>query len=161
MADAASNTSPLQYLHQLGRLELMPRLLGRVVVAPAVISELAAGHARGVRLPELARLGWVEQRGAKSIPELLRAGSGLDAGEIETIALAVEDGGLAVLDDGPARRMAKRIGIRYIGTLGLLKRAREIGLLGQLAPEFDRLAELGFRFDRSIRDNLLREVGEL
>lgn len=161
MADAASDTSPLQYLHQLGRLELMPRLLGRVAVAPAVIGELAAGHARGVRLPDLARLDWVEQREVKSIPEALLAETNLDAGEIETIALAMEDVGLAVLDDGPARRMAKRIGIRYIGTLGILKRAREIGLIHRLAPEFDRLAELGFRFDRSIQEDLLREVGEL
>ena len=139
----------------------MPRLLGRVAIAPAVTCELAAGHARGVRLPDLARLDWVEQREVKSIPEALLAESNLDAGEIETIALAMEGVCLAVLDDGPARRMAKRIGIRYTGTLGILKRAREIGLIHRLAPEFDRLEELGFRFDRSIREGLLREVGEL
>ena len=42
MAEAICDTSPLQYLHQLGRLDVLRRLVGRVVVPPAVVDELAA-----------------------------------------------------------------------------------------------------------------------
>jgi predicted nucleic acid-binding protein len=34
------NTSPLQYLHQLGWLEILPALTGRVIIPPAVADEL-------------------------------------------------------------------------------------------------------------------------
>lgn len=161
MADAVSNTSPFQYLHQLGRLDLMPRLLGRLLVPPAVVSELSAGRVLGVPLPDLAALKWVAQRRPGSIPSPLAAAPGLGAGEVEALALACETGGLLVLDDGLARRVAARLGLPFTGTLGLLRQARRNGEIRQLAPELDRLAGLGFRFDRAVRDELLREVGEL
>jgi hypothetical protein len=47
-----SNTSPLLYLHQTGRLDLLKRLYGIVHSAPAVLSELRAGAKLGVSVPE-------------------------------------------------------------------------------------------------------------
>lgn len=161
MADAVSNTSPLQYLHQIERLDVMPRLLGNVVVAPAVVREIRVGVARGVRLPNVEELAWVRSVAPDAIHPRLVGQSELGAGEIETIALAMQFGGLAVLDDLAARRAAGRLGVGFIGTLGLLQRARQVGLISQLGPELDRLVELGFRFDRVVRENLLREVGEI
>jgi predicted nucleic acid-binding protein len=38
-----SNTSPLQYLHQVGHLDLLKRLYGEILVPPAVQEELRAG----------------------------------------------------------------------------------------------------------------------
>ena len=55
-----SNTSPLQYLYQIGELELLPRFYQQVTVPPAVVQELAAGHALGVALPVLAQVPWVQ-----------------------------------------------------------------------------------------------------
>lgn len=160
MADAISNTSPIQYLHQLGRLDLLPKFLGRVVLPPAVAGELAIGRQRGVALPDPAALAWVKFRAPQTVPSALIVESGLGRGEIEALALALELGGLVVLDDGKARRVAARLRVPYTGTLGLLRRARQTGLISQLAPELDRLAVLGFRFDRAFRDELLREAGE-
>ncbi len=52
-----SNTSPLQYLHQAGLLDLLPRLFGRVIVPQAVVldklQELGfylSAHARSAAL---------------------------------------------------------------------------------------------------------------
>ena len=46
-----SNTSPLQYLYQLGQLTLLRHFYQQVTVPPAVVQELAAGAARGVACP--------------------------------------------------------------------------------------------------------------
>jgi len=51
LPDVICNTSPLQYLHQIGQLELLPRLVSRVVVPTAVAKELAEGRRRGLDLP--------------------------------------------------------------------------------------------------------------
>ncbi len=55
-----SDTSPLQYLHVADALKVLPRLYGRVIVPPAVVTELAAGRARGYNSPDLNGLAWVE-----------------------------------------------------------------------------------------------------
>jgi hypothetical protein len=37
LADVIANTSPLQYLHQVGQLDLFPKLFGRIIVPEAVV----------------------------------------------------------------------------------------------------------------------------
>ena len=59
MPETICNTSPLQYLYQIGRLDLLPRLVGRVIVPMAVVDELAVGRAAGLGLPDPAALDWV------------------------------------------------------------------------------------------------------
>jgi predicted nucleic acid-binding protein len=62
LAEIISNTSPLQYLHQLGVLDLLPKLVTAVTVPPAVHDELAAGRKLGLNLPDLQSLGWITIR---------------------------------------------------------------------------------------------------
>jgi hypothetical protein len=49
--EVISNTSPLQYLHQVGLLDLLPALYTRVTVMEAVAAELEDGRAAGIDLP--------------------------------------------------------------------------------------------------------------
>ncbi|MDV7393091.1 DUF3368 domain-containing protein, partial [Arthrospira platensis SPKY1] len=53
------NTSPLQYLFQLGFLELLPSLYGHVIVPEAVVLELDRGRELGCSLPHVEKLAWV------------------------------------------------------------------------------------------------------
>ncbi len=57
-----SNTSPLLYLHQIERLDLLRRLYGEVFVPPAVEEELQAGAVRGVNVPRIGDLPWLSVR---------------------------------------------------------------------------------------------------
>ncbi len=160
MADHVVNTSPLQYLHQVGRLSLLPALLGHVLVPPAVVSELSAGRALGVDLPDLSSLAWVAVRPpaqASGLPPSLRLGPG----EVEVIALALECGdAVAILDDRLARQAALSLGLRITGTLGLLLDAKHAGLIPAVAPLFDALQALGFRLAPRSRAALLKLAGE-
>jgi hypothetical protein len=60
------NTSPLQYLHQLGQLDLLKRLAGHLIVPTAVSVELAEGRRRGVDVPDPRLLPWVSLREPRS-----------------------------------------------------------------------------------------------
>jgi predicted nucleic acid-binding protein len=57
-----SNTSPIQYLYQLGLIHLLPRFYQKVVIPPAVADELSTGRSLGVELPDLAALAWLLTR---------------------------------------------------------------------------------------------------
>ena len=103
-----SNTSPLQYLYQLGQLTLLRHFYQQVTVPPAVVQELAAGAARGVALPVLAEVAWLQVR-APSATQVWRVASTLGEGEREALALALETpNALLLVDDGHARRFGRR-----------------------------------------------------
>jgi uncharacterized protein len=53
MPEVIVDTSPLQYLHQLGLLDLLPYFYEEILIPESVVQEIAAGRALGVALPEL------------------------------------------------------------------------------------------------------------
>jgi uncharacterized protein len=160
LPEVISDTSPLQYLHQIGLLQILPALVERVVVPPAVDQELSVGRALGVDLPALSNLGWVEIRGPSSRPTLPFAHD-LGPGEMETLMLALESrSSTALLDDALARRVAEILQIRFTGTLGLLLDAKRAGLVSALEPLLAKLQSLGFRLAPHTRLTVLKLAGE-
>jgi predicted nucleic acid-binding protein len=160
LREVICNTSPLQYLHQIGGLELLRTLVGTLVIPPAVVQELAEGRARGIDLPVPESLGWIVVRAPRSAPALLLLAD-LGSGEAEVLALALESpGAVAILDDALARRMAESLHLPLTGTLGVLVDAKKAGLLHAVAPLLDSLDALGFRLAARTRAALLTLVGE-
>jgi len=160
MPKVIANTSPIQYLFQLGLLDLLPRLYGSVLVPPAVRDEIKRGQALGVALPNLDDLGWIAVADPE-VPVLLPLANGLGAGELQVIALAKESAGhLALLDDRRARRFASLLGVTYSGTLGVLLRAKQRGMLERLEPVCDALEERGFRLSPRTRQSVLSMAEE-
>ena len=113
MPEIISNTSPLQYLHQLGVLDILPKLVTTVTVPPAVEEELAAGRALGLNLPHLQSLGWITVRRPSSAAALPLI-TDLGPGEREVLALALETpDSVCVLDDALARQVARTMQLRF------------------------------------------------
>lgn len=160
MPEVISNTSPMQYLHQLGLLHLLPALVSQVIVPPAVVVELAAGRSRGINLPDPANLQWVAVRQPVSAPALPLA-VGLGPGEREVLALALESSdAIVVLDDQLARQTAMTFGLRLTGTLGVLLDAKKRGLISEIVPMLDQLQSLRFRLAPQTRAAVLKLAGE-
>ena len=64
----------------------------------------------------------------------------LDSGEAEAIAFAAElQPEVVLLDDKLARPMGRRLGIPVTGTLGMLLRAKQVGLAVQVRSLVTRL----------------------
>ncbi|OFV87171.1 MAG: nucleic acid-binding protein [Acidobacteria bacterium RBG_16_68_9] len=160
MPEVIADTSPLQYLHQLGLLHLLPALYQRIIVPEAVVRELADGRARGVALPDQSALPWVTVRQPRE-RSLLALATDLGAGEREVLALAVETpGAIALLDDTIARRHARLLGVAFTGTLGVLLRAKASGQIAAIAPLLAHLDALRFRLDARTRAAVLTLAGE-
>lgn len=160
MPEVICNTSPLQYLHQVGCLELLHELAGTVTVPSAVCSELAAGLERDVELPNVREITWIKIADPISAPALPLAAD-LGPGESAVLALALEsERPLVVLDDGLGRRAAELLGIPLTGTLGVLISAKKKGLISSVAPILGNLANLGFRVSPATRNAVLKLAGE-
>lgn len=160
MADVISNTSPLQYLHQIRQLDLLPALCGSVIVPSAVVDELAVGRRAGLDLPDPTLLAWAVIRTPTSAP-VLPLVNDLGLGETEVLALALEiPGATAILDDGLARKIARARGIPIVGTLGLLVQAKARKLVERVGPMMDQLEARGFRLDPRTRAVMLDLAGE-
>lgn len=155
------NTSPLQYLHQLKLLHILPTLFDKVVVPPAVVVELNEGWHQGVDVPIPKDLAWIEVRvpvGTVVLPLV----TDLGPGETGVLALALESSdAVIILDDALARRISKALKIRFTGTLGLLLDAKRRNLIPTVEPLLDQLQALRFRLHPETRLTILRLAGEL
>jgi predicted nucleic acid-binding protein len=162
LPEVISNTSPLQYLHQLGLLDLLPRLVGNIVVPPAVVEELEAGRALGLDLPDVTSLDWITVK-SPGERELHPTARDLGRGETEVLRLALGSEGetILILDDGRAREEARSLGLRLTGTLGVLLDAKRAGLLPSLKEQLNRLDDLGFRLASHTREAVLKLAGEV
>ena len=160
MTEVICNTSPLQYLHQTRLLHLLPDLYHSITVPTAVVDELAVGRSKGVDLPDPAGHAWLQVRAPTSAAALPLVAD-LGRGEAEVLASALElPGSLAVLDDGPARRICDGLGLRLIGTVGILLEAKSAGRLPAVRPVLDELQQLRFRRSARTRETALRAAGE-
>ena len=144
-----TDSSPLIGLERIGRLDLMPAVLGEVAAPSAVVREFG-------RRPE-----WLEEREVQSTALVRALRSRLDEGEAEAIALATETGARAVLlDERRARRVAEEVGVPVLGLVGLLLRAKRDGLTGEIRPLLDALDAASFRVSAALRAEALRRAGE-
>lgn len=121
---------------------------------------MSSGRDLGVALPDPSTITWLHEHALTGNPTLLLAAT-LGTGEREVLSLALEtSGALVLIDDGRARRIGRRLGIRMTGTVGVLVRATREGHISLLTPILDQLAELGFRLSEEARAMALRHTGE-
>ncbi len=159
-----SNTSPVSNLAIIGRLDLLRRKYGRVVIPDAVRRELARlGHPEGrVRIEAALDEGWlsVEAVPDRRLLPLLR--SRIDEGEAEAIELARQtEAGLLLIDDLEGRRVTAEESLPYTGLLGVLAEERLAGNIPSLKAEIDRLrSECRFFVSAKVETAILRGVGE-
>ncbi|HPD41154.1 MAG TPA: DUF3368 domain-containing protein [Anaerolineae bacterium] len=155
------DASPLIFLAKLERLDLLRQAAGSVCLPQAVADEIRAKPDMATQLLEQALQTWIEVRVVdnRMAVDLLLAE--LDLGEAEVIVLAkILNAEYVVMDDLDARRFARRVGLRPIGTLGLLLAARLRGEIPSLQAEIQRLEKFGFRASSALKAQILRAAGE-
>ena len=133
------DTGPLSHFSQENWLGVLKAVVGtRTAVIPdMVVEELRVGAARDGRIHAVLDATWIEQRELVDDRELMAYGSFAELlvsgtrnrGEAAVLALASASGGVAVVDDGAARRAARDHKVPYRPTLALLCEAVRQGLL--------------------------------
>jgi uncharacterized protein len=154
------DSGPLIAFARIGQLALLPRLGSRILIPPAVWHEVTVSSSTAPGAQEVRQLPWL----AVETPDRLRVEALtilLDRGEAEVIALAQTIAeSMVVLDDARARRVAERLNIARIGTVGLLRRAKRMALIDLLRPQLDALQANGVYIRQALIDAVLQDVGE-
>jgi predicted nucleic acid-binding protein len=154
------NASPLILLGKTNHLGLLGALADQVVVPKAVVEEVGAKPDGKTLLRAIAEdSAYTLVDNEEATPEILSWDLG--AGETQVIANAQSHGAeRVVIDDIEARRCAKVMGLKVIGTLGIVGRVKAMGLIDQAEPVVRRLRETGLYASDELVRRLLREVGE-
>ncbi|MCI0396412.1 MAG: DUF3368 domain-containing protein [Chloroflexi bacterium] len=155
------NASPLIVLARVGQAKLLNNLADEVVTPQAVAAEIEAGPADDPARQFLREGGTLTIVPSPSpSPELIAWDLG--AGETAVLAYALANPGwTVVIDDASARKCARTFSIPVVGTLAVVLRAKQQGLIPSAAALLRQLKSNGFRLkDDLIREALQRTVGE-
>ena len=158
-----SNTTPLIAFSSLQKFDLLKNLFGKLYIAEAVCHEATIAKKEKDTLAfEIAQADWIQTVKVKdrlAVDVLLDE---LDLGEAETIVLAKEiNADWILMDEKKGRRKLTQLGLAKIGTVGLLVKAKEIGLLAEIKPEIKALTETSFNLSESVINTVLRQANEL
>ena len=153
-----ADTGPINYLVLIANIDLLPVLFEKVILPSAVEAELSDPDA-----PPSVR-NWIADPPAwLDVYETPRRQfdqaslEGLDEGETAAIALAISlDADLLLMDDRKGVIVARGMGFRVTGTLGVLDLAAQRGLVN-FAQAVNRLRRTTFRIPEALLDSLMKK----
>ena len=115
------NSGPLIALSKVGRLEVLKKLFGGIIISEAVWKELVEKGKGKLGSKEVEKAEWIKVRkvlNRLSVRLLLKE---VDVGEAETIILAKElNADLVLMDDEVPREIAKSLELNVAGTIAVL-----------------------------------------
>jgi len=140
-----ADASCLIVLQNIQELPILQKLFGEVFITGEVGKEF------GLELPEWIKIRKVVNTSKKEALSLV-----LDEGEASSIALSLEIGdSILIIDEKKGRRIAQELGIKIIGTLGVILRAKERGLINSIENLLEKLESAEFRISENLKANIL------
>ena len=152
-----ADTGALISLGLVEHIDLIEKVFGDFCIAHAVWEEL-----QGYKNPEFDRklLSQFENRVVK-IKSRNHLSAIMDYGESESIILYEELGAdYLLIDDSKARIIAESLEVNCIGSIGLLIRAKQKGLVNDLKSIFEKWIENERYFSKKLLNKILIETGE-
>jgi predicted nucleic acid-binding protein len=129
------DTSCLIILSKIGKIDYLKRLFREILIPQSVLNEF------GETIPDFIEV----YQEPIDINILQRSQVSLDEGETEVIALAIEKNAEGVvIDEKKGRKVAKRMGLKVIGTLGLLALANTKGIVEDIEQVIKEVKDQGF-----------------
>lgn len=153
-----ADTSALVALAACDALPLLDQLFQDVRVPPAVFHECTVPGK-----PEAERLeAYLQGKIAEvDLNEFIIAVAGLGQGELEAMALYKRlHADRLLVDDYRARRVAGLNGIEVVGSLGILLRAKESGLISAVRPLLTAIQSAGIHYSEQLVGEALHLAGE-
>lgn len=120
-----------------------------------------AGRVEGGAKEEISEATWikiVEVQDRLAVDVLLDE---LDLGEAEVIILAREmEADWVLMDEKKGRRKLAQLELQKIGTVGILLKAKELGLIESIRKDLDQLRKQGFTISQYVIDAVLKQADE-
>jgi predicted nucleic acid-binding protein len=156
-----ADSSPLIALAKIEQIDLLPRLLGPILIPEAVYNEIVVLGAGMPGSSQIARADWIEVRSVSDPFQVELLQDDLDIGEAEAIVLAQEvQARRLLIDEMRARAAAELLGIPHTGTIGLLLLAKRAGYLDQIAPFLQQLRRHNFYLSSTLYQAILTQAHE-
>ena len=118
-----SDTTPLISLLKINRIDLLEKLFGDVLIPQAVFDELTVDERFRLEADQIRQTKFIAVKPVNN-PEsanILKRATGLDQGESEAIVLTDElKADLLLMDEAKGRNVSAQMGIRIMGTIGIL-----------------------------------------
>lgn len=143
-----SDSTCLIGLERIGELDILPAMFEPIMIPPEVEREFGN------------TFSWLKMENLANNTLATALKLVVDASEAEAIALASEKSCLLISDDKQARSAAKRLGVSVIGTIGVLVRAKNNGVVSAIKPILDNLELNNLFISQALREEALKIVGE-
>ena len=154
------NATPLIILCHIGQLDLLKKLYAKIIIPQAVYQEVCAKHDSACQQVN-DNLDWIQVCVVSHPAERKMYQAKLHAGEVEVMILAREmDADLLVIDDKAAKKTAKYLGFTVTGTLGVLLRAKRMGVVQEVRPLLQEIRKNGFYVSATVANMVLTASGE-
>jgi len=155
-----SNTTPLITLLGIGKLDLLKKMYGNIIVPQAVFAEIE----RGRHLPfykNLLQVDWIEIKEVQNRVLSKHLQTFLDSGEAEVLVLAEElNADLLLLDEKIARNYAQMNNYTITGSFGILIKAKEADYIKSIKPLLEKAIDNGIFISPKLIKLILTKANE-
>jgi predicted nucleic acid-binding protein len=158
-----SNASPLINLARISKLDLLREVYGELIIPEAVWHEVVVEGTDQPGADEVKTVSWIKRQAATNRQLVQALRQELDAGEAESIALALEiTAELLLMDEHLGREVARHFGLRYTGLIGVFIEAKRKGLIHTVKPYLDSLRDIaGFHIGEGLYLRVLQDEEEV
>ena len=161
MLKVVSNSTPIIHLNKLGCLHLLETLYKKVYITRWVFEECTCDSQQTPGITEeieiIKKASFIEISDIENSILFLTLSKLVDEGEASAITLALEkQADLILLDETEGRELADVHNLNYIGTIGILLKAREMGLIALSVSEIlNNLKGTGFYLSKKLEKFIL------
>jgi len=149
------DSSALVALAVVNQLELLEKLYDNLYIPEAVFNEVTQ-----IGKPQSDKLRQFLQSRVKRV-DLTLTQLGLGLGELEAITLYKElDADVLLIDDNRAKKYASLNGVKVIGSLGILIKAKEEGHIEKVKPLLDEIQKSEVYISMKLIEKVLEICGE-
>lgn len=152
-----ADTGALISLGHIERIELIEEIFGDFYIAQAVWEELQAYENPKFNTQILDSL----RKRVVAIKSKNHLSIVMDYGESESVILYEElQADFLLIDDNKARIIAESLDVNCIGSIGLLIKAKQKGLITELKPIFENWLSVGRYFSKKLLNKILADLKE-
>lgn len=156
------NSTPLIALCNAGLLKILKEVYGQITIPKAVFDEVTAKPDSACSQIK-TNMDWIIVEKISDITDRKMYKAKLHAGEVDVMILAQSEplADLVIIDDNAAKKTAKYLGLKVTGTLGVLLKAKKVGVISSVKNAIDAIRKNGFYISDNVIQMVLKQADEL
>ena len=160
MRKVVVNSTPLIALGRIGRLDLLKQLYQEIIIPDAVFLEVTAKDDQVCNAVKQS-LTWIKVSSISKDADKRMYRARLHDGEVEVMILAQEiNADLVIIDDKAARKTAEYLDLPLTGTIGVLLKAKDNGILSSVLSVVEEMEHTGVYYGERLKEMIRRAAKE-